>query len=525
MNNPNLKTQVDSRRTFAIISHPDAGKTTITEQLLLFGGAIRQAGTVKGKKTGNFAKSDWMEIEKQRGISVTSSVMQLDYHGKRVNILDTPGHEDFSEDTYRTLMAVDSAVMVIDSAKGIEAQTKKLFKVVKKRGIPIFTFINKLDRDGREPLELLEELEELLDIESYPMNWPIGMGKGLEGLYDIYNDRVELYRPENYDGKRLVPLTDGNIPESHALHENGVYEQVLEEVELLKEAGDDFNMEKILKGDQTPVFFGSALTNFGVQTFLETFVELAPAPHAHKTEDGKAVSPYEDEFSGFVFKIQANMNPAHRDRIAFVRICSGTFERGMDVQLERSDKKMKLSNVTQFMADARENVEQAVAGDIIGVYDTGNYQIGDTLYEGKLKVAYEELPSFTPEIFMKVTAKNVMKQKSFHKGIYQLVQEGAIQLYKTYLTEDYIIGAVGQLQFEVFQYRMLNEYNAEVIMSPMGSKIARWIDPEQLDERMSSSRNILAKDRFDQPLFLFENEFAMRWFADKYPDVTLHSLM
>lgn len=526
MNNPNLKQQVDSRRTFAIISHPDAGKTTITEQLLLFGGAIRQAGTVKGKKSGNFAKSDWMEIEKQRGISVTSSVMQFDYNDKRVNILDTPGHEDFSEDTYRTLMAVDSAVMVIDSAKGIEAQTKKLFQVVKRRGIPIFTFINKLDRDGREPLDLLEELEELLDIESYPMNWPIGMGKGMEGLYDIFNNRVELYRPDNYDGKRLISLDEnGEIPSTHPLTEKSIYTQVLEEVELLKEAGDDFDTEKIARGDQTPVFFGSALTNFGVQTFLETFLQFAPAPYGHKTIDDQMISPYEEEFSGFVFKIQANMNPAHRDRIAFVRICSGTFERGMDVNLQRTGKKLKLSNVTQFMADSRENVQEAVAGDIIGVYDTGNYQIGDTLYKGKLKVAYEELPSFTPEIFMKVTAKNVMKQKSFHKGMYQLVQEGAIQLYKTYLTHDYIIGAVGQLQFEVFQHRMLNEYNSEVIMTPMGNKIARWIDPEDLDEKMSSSRNILAKDRFDQPLFLFENQFAERWFQDKYPNVKLMSLM
>ncbi|MGX7328201.1 peptide chain release factor 3 [Enterococcus bulliens] len=526
MKNPNLHEQVDSRRTFAIISHPDAGKTTITEQLLLFGGAIRQAGTVKGKKTGNFAKSDWMEIEKQRGISVTSSVMQFDYQNKRVNILDTPGHEDFSEDTYRTLMAVDSAVMVIDSAKGIEAQTKKLFQVVKKRGIPIFTFINKLDRDGREPLELLEELEDLLNIESYPMNWPIGMGKGMEGLYDIFNDRVELYRPENYDGDRLVALDEnGELPSTHKLTENSVYQQVLEEVELLKEAGDEFDVEKITRGEQTPVFFGSALTNFGVQTFLETFLQFAPAPHSHPTVDGQEVSPYEEDFSGFVFKIQANMNPAHRDRIAFVRICSGTFERGMDVNLQRTGKKVKLSNVTQFMADARENIEEAVAGDIIGVYDTGTYQIGDTLTEGKLKVEYEELPSFTPELFMKVTAKNVMKQKSFHKGIYQLVQEGAIQLYKTYLADEYIIGAVGQLQFEVFQYRMLNEYNSEVIMTPMGNKIARWIDPEDLDERMSSSRNILAKDRFDQPLFLFENQFAERWFTEKYPEVKLKTLL
>lgn len=526
MNNPNLKQQVDSRRTFAIISHPDAGKTTITEQLLLFGGAIRQAGTVKGKKTGNFATSDWMEIEKQRGISVTSSVMQFDYQGKRVNILDTPGHEDFSEDTYRTLMAVDSAVMVIDSAKGIEAQTKKLFQVVKRRGIPIFTFINKLDRDGRDPLDLLEELEELLEIESYPMNWPLGMGKGLEGLYDIYNRRVEFYRPEKYAGERFLPLDEnGEISAEHPLTKNSIYQQVLEEVELLTEAGDEFDSEKVACGQQTPVFFGSALTNFGVKTFLETFLQFAHAPYAHETRDNRSISPYEEEFSGFVFKIQANMNPAHRDRIAFVRVCSGTFERGMDVTLERTKKKMKLSNVTQFMADSRENVQEAVAGDIIGVYDTGNYQIGDTIYEGKLNVAYEELPSFTPELFMKVSAKNVMKQKSFHKGIYQLVQEGAIQLYKTYLTEEYILGAVGQLQFEVFQHRMLNEYNSEVVMTPMGTKTARWIDPKDLDERMSSSRNILARDRFDQPLFLFENQFAERWFADKYPNVELKSLM
>jgi len=526
MSNPHLHEEVAKRRTFAIISHPDAGKTTITEQLLLFGGAIRQAGTVKGKKTGNFAKSDWMEIEKQRGISVTSSVMQFDYDGKRVNILDTPGHEDFSEDTYRTLMAVDAAVMVVDSAKGIEAQTKKLFKVVKDRGIPVFTFMNKLDRDGREPLDLLSELEEVLGIESYPMNWPIGMGKGLEGLYDVFHKRVELRHPEQYDNERFIPLDEtGNIPESHALFSNDVYSQAQEDVELLLHAGNEFSPERIEAGELTPVFFGSALTNFGVQTFLETFLQFAPEPHAHKTIDGEEVSPYEEEFSGFVFKIQANMNPAHRDRIAFVRISSGTFERGMDVNLARTGKKVKLSNVTQFMADARENVETAVAGDIIGVYDTGTYQVGDTITQGRLKVVYEELPTFTPELFMKVTAKNVMKQKSFHKGIEQLVQEGAIQLYTTVSTNDYVIGAVGQLQFEVFQYRMLNEYNAEVIMSPMGNKTARWIDPEDFDERMSSSRNILCRDRFGNPLFLFENEFAMRWFSDKYPDVELKSLL
>lgn len=520
-----IEEEVLRRRTFAIISHPDAGKTTITEQLLLFGGAIHKAGTVKAKKTGSFAKSDWMDIEKQRGISVTSSVMQFDYDGKRVNILDTPGHEDFSEDTYRTLMAVDAAVMVVDTAKGIEAQTKKLFKVVKQRGIPVFTFMNKLDRDGRKPLDLLSELEEVLGIQSYPMNWPIGMGKVLEGIYDVYHNRVELFRPEKYDGKRFIPLVDGNISDSHPLYENGVYTQAQEDIELLTTAGNEFNEERIQFGALTPVFFGSALTNFGVQTFLETFLQFAPEPHAVKTEDGEEVNPYEGDFSGFVFKIQANMNPQHRDRIAFVRISSGMFERGMEVKLQRTGKKLKLSNVTQFMADARENVETAVAGDIIGLYDTGNYQIGDTITTGKLNVQYEKLPQFTPELFMKVTAKNVMKQKSFHKGIGQLVQEGAIQLYQTYQTGDYVIGAVGQLQFEVFQYRMLNEYNAEVVMTSMGSKIARWIDPKDLDEKMNSSRNILAKDRFGNPLVLFENKFACEWFQDKYPDIKLKSLL
>nr|WP_228099217.1 peptide chain release factor 3 [Granulicatella sp. 19428wC4_WM01] len=521
-----MQTEINKRRTFAIISHPDAGKTTITEQLLLYGGAIRQAGTVKGKKTGKFAKSDWMEIEKQRGISVTSSVMQVDYDNKRINILDTPGHEDFSEDTYRTLMAVDSAVMVIDSAKGIEPQTKKLFEVCSMRGIPIFTFINKLDRDGREPLELIAELEEVLGIEAYPMNWPMGMGKGFLGLYDRYNKRVELTRPQENGDNDYLPLNDnGEVDGDYAFKQSSLYTQTLEDIMLLDEAGNTFSPEAIADGKLTPVFFGSALTGFGVQTFLDAYVDFAPKPKATKTADGQLVNPDEPEFTGFIFKIQANMNPAHRDRIAFVRICSGEFTPGMDVTVGRTNKKMKLSHTTQFMADSRESVETAVAGDIIGLYDTGNFQIGDTIYSGKKAVQFEALPQFTPEIFMKVTAKNVMKQKSFHKGVEQLVQEGAIQLYKTYHTEDYILGAVGQLQFEVFQYRLLNEYNSEVVMSPMGNKIARWIKEEDLDPNMSSSRNLLARDRFGNPVFLFENSFAERWFADKYPDIELMSLL
>ena len=516
-----LEQAVSKRRTFAIISHPDAGKTTITEQLLLFGGVVREAGTVKGRGSSNFAKSDWMEIEQKRGISVTSSVMQFDYEGKRINILDTPGHEDFSEDTYRTLMAVDSAVMVIDGAKGIEPQTRKLFQICKMRGIPIFTFINKFDRDAREPLDLMNEIEETLGIETYPMDWPIGMGRQFLGVYDRFNKRVALTHPTDPDQPYLPLGDDGMVAGDNPIAGEGEWQDALDGIELIEMAGTEFDEAKIAAGDQTPVFFGSALTNFGVKTFLETYLKFAPAPSPHKQDDGTAVEPLAPEFSGFVFKIQANMNPKHRDRIAFVRICSGEFTRGMDVTLERTGKPLRLSNVTEFMANTRENVETAVAGDIIGLYDTGNFQIGDSIYTGKQAVKFEKLPQFTPELFVRVSAKNVMKQKSFHKGITQLVQEGAVQLYQSYTTNDYILGAVGQLQFEVFKFRMQNEYNSEVIMEPLGSKTARWIDPEQLDPKMASSRNMLVKDRNGAPLFLFENQFAENWFKQKYPDVKL----
>lgn len=514
--------EVKSRRTFGIISHPDAGKTTLTEKLLLFGGAIRDAGTVKGKKTGKFATSDWMEIEKQRGISVTSSVMQFDYHGFRVNILDTPGHEDFSEDTYRTLTAVDSAVMVIDSAKGIEPQTIKLFKVCKMRGIPIFTFINKMDRVGKMPLELIAELEEVLEIDAYPMNWPIGMGKEFLGIYDRFYKRIEQFRVD--EDHRFLPLDDkGELAIEHEIKQSSLYNQVLEEIELLNEAGNEFSEEKVLDGTLTPVFFGSALTTFGVQTFLETYLKFAPQPQPRHSNQG-FVEPINESFSGFVFKIQANMNPAHRDRIAFVRVCSGKFERGMTVTLARTGKSIKLSQSTQFLADDRSTVEEAVSGDIIGLYDTGTYQIGDTLLEGKPIFHYDPLPQFTPELFVRVSAKNVMKQKQFHKGINQLVQEGAIQLYKTKF-EDYILGAVGQLQFEVFVHRMKNEYHVDVVMEQMGSKVVRWIEGDTVDESLNSTRSMLVKDRYGRNVFLFENDFALRWFQDKNPDVKLYNPM
>lgn len=515
--------EVLSRRTFAIISHPDAGKTTLTEKLLLFGGAIRDAGTVKGKKTGKYATSDWMEIEKQRGISVTSSVMQFEYNGARVNILDTPGHQDFSEDTYRTLTAVDSAVMIIDSAKGIEEQTLKLFKVCRMRGIPIFTFINKMDRQGKTPLELLAELEEVMGIESYPMNWPIGMGKEFLGIYDRFNKRIEQFRVE--EEERFIPINEeGEIEGEHPIKRSGLYDQTLEEILLLNEAGNEFSEDRIANGELTPVFFGSALTNFGVQTFLESYLQFAPPPQPRNSSIGE-IDPLSEEFSGFIFKIQANMNPAHRDRIAFLRICSGKFERGMNVLIPRTGKQLKLAQSTQFMADDRSTVDEAVSGDIIGIYDPGTYQIGDTLTAGKTSFQYEKLPQFTPELFVRVTAKNVMKQKHFHKGIQQLVQEGAIQLFKTVKTDEYLLGAVGQLQFEVFEHRMKNEYNTEVLMERLGSKIARWIEGDNINENLSSARSLLVKDRYDQPVFLFENDFALRWFQEKNPDVKLYNPM
>lgn len=521
-----LQEKVSKRRTFAIISHPDAGKTTITEQLLLFSGAIRSAGTVKAKGRGkDFATSDWMEIEKQRGISITSSVMQVDYDGLQINILDTPGHEDFSEDTYRTLMAVDAAVMVVDTGKGIEPQTKKLFEVVSRRGIPIFTFMNKLDRDGRPPLELVDELEEILGIDAYPMNWPLGMGSGLLGLYDLYNKRLEL-RGGDREHDEFVSLDDdGEAIGDYEFKSSSLYQQGIEDAMLLHEAGNEFDLEKIKKGRLTPVFFGSALTGFGVKTFLDAFVDLASAPDSHELVDGEILEPTDERFSGFIFKIQANMNPKHRDRIAFVRICSGQFDKGIEVTLERTGKTMRLAHTTQFMADSREEVQSAVAGDIIGLFDTGNFQIGDSIYTGNQPIEFQPLPQFTPELFMKVSPKNVMKQKSFHKGMEQLVQEGAIQLYKTYHSQEYILGAVGQLQFEIFQHRLLNEYNAEVEMTPMGHRIARWIGEDDLDTSMSSSRNLLATDRYGQPVILFENTFAENWFKDKYPNITLHQLM
>ncbi|WP_188454074.1 peptide chain release factor 3 [Virgibacillus oceani] len=517
-----LHEEVNKRKTFAIISHPDAGKTTLTERLLLFGNLIRSAGTVKGKKSGKYATSDWMEIEKQRGISVTSSVMNFPYKDYQVNILDTPGHEDFSEDTYRTLTAVDSVVMIIDATKGIEAQTKKLFKVCRMRGIPIFTFINKLDREGREPLELLEEIEEVLDIETYPMNWPAGMGKRFLGIFDR-NDKQFVQFNGNGE-ETYISYTDLDKPEHRELVSKEAYQLAEDELLLLDEAGDGFSSESVLNGEQTPVFFGSALAPFGVETFFDTFISMAPAPNPRKSTAG-VVQPDSADFSGFIFKIQANMNPAHRDRVAFLRICSGKFERGMNVKLARTNKAIKLAQTQQFVASSRDTVEEAYAGDIIGIYDPNVYRIGDTLIEGKKQFEYDELPQFPPELFKKVSAKNVMKAKQFRKGIEQLVQEGAIQLYKDHRSEFNILGAVGELQYEVFQHRMKNEYNVEVMFESIGERIPRWLKDDKIDKSLFDERNILVKDREDNYVVLFKNDFSLKWFQDKHPKIELIDLL
>ena len=516
-----LHDEVKKRRTFAIISHPDAGKTTLTERLLMLGNQIRSAGTVKGKKSGKFATSDWMEIEKQRGISVTSSVMNFPYHDLEVNILDTPGHEDFSEDTYRTLTAVDSVVMIIDATKGIEPQTIKLFKVCRMRGIPIFTFLNKLDREGREPFDLLEEIEQVLDIETYPMNWPVGMGKRFLGVFD--RDGEQFVQFNGNEEENYIPYKDLDKTEHQELVSQATYQDASDELSLLDEAGDDFSLDAVLAGKQTPVFFGSALAPFGVQTFFDTFISLAPAPVPRKSTEGP-VAPDNEDFSGFIFKIQANMNPAHRDRVAFLRVCSGKFERGMTVKLARNNKQIKLAQSQQFVASSADTVEEAYAGDIIGIYDPNIYQIGDTLVTGKDHFEYEELPQFPPEMFKKVTAKNVMKSKQFRKGIEQLVQEGAIQLFYQDRTEGYILGAVGELQYEVFTYRMKNEYNVDVMLESIGERVPRWLNEDQLDKSLYDERNLLVRDRQGNYLVLFHNDFALRWFQDKHPKIELIDL-
>ncbi|MBE5930480.1 MAG: peptide chain release factor 3 [Lachnospiraceae bacterium] len=510
----NHSNEINKRRTFAIISHPDAGKTTLTEKLLLYGGAINLAGSVKAKKTAKHAVSDWMEIEKQRGISVTSSVMQFNYDGYCINILDTPGHQDFSEDTYRTLMAADSAVMVIDASKGVEAQTKKLFKVCVMRHIPIFTFVNKMDREARDTFELLDEIENVLGIRTCPMNWPIGSGKNFKGVYHRDTETITRFiaanNGQNEVEKIEATLGDANLDDIIG-REN--HQNLVDEIELLDGASSEFDLEKVSAGELTPVFFGSALTNFGVETFLEHFLEMTTSPLPRNAKCG-VIKPLEHDFSAFVFKIQANMNKAHRDRIAFMRICSGKFEAGMEVNHVQGGKKIRLSQPQQMMAQDRKIVEEAYAGDIIGVFDPGIFSIGDTVCAPGEQIEFEGIPTFAPEHFAKIRQVDTMKRKQFIKGVSQIAQEGAIQIFQEFNTgmEEIIVGVVGVLQFDVLRFRLESEYGVEIRMDPLPYEYIRWIENDGIDVAKlnitTDSKRV--KDLKDRPLLLFTHEWSIR---------------
>ena len=518
-----LQQEISRRRTFAIISHPDAGKTTLTEKFLLYGGAIAQAGAVKGKKNARAAVSDWMEIEKQRGISVTSSVMQFQYEGFCINILDTPGHQDFSEDTYRTLMAADSAVMVIDGAKGVEPQTRKLFKVCAMRHIPIFTFINKLDREAKDPFDLLDELEKELGIETYAVNWPIGCGKEFQGVYDRQQSQILFF--SGVSGKKRaekmeVALDSGLVDEM--LGERRAA-QLRDDVELLG-AGREFDMDEVRAGTLSPVFFGSALTNFGVEPFLEAFLRMTPPP-LPRTADCGVIDTFDPDFSAFVFKIQANMNKAHRDRLAFLRICSGKYEREAEVFHVQGNRKLRLSQPQQMMAQEREIINEAYAGDIIGVFDPGIFSIGDTLTVPGKKFKFSGIPTFAPEHFSRVSPKDTMKRKQFVKGTEQIAQEGAIQIFRVPNTgmEEVIVGVVGTLQFDVFRYRMLSEYGVELRMEGLPYEVLRFIKESPCDEKelyLSSDCELL-EDYRGHKLLVFSSPWAIDFILRRNPGLEL----
>ncbi len=526
-----LQDKIASRRTFAIISHPDAGKTTITEKLLLYTGSIQTAGSVKGKASSKHAVSDWMEIEKERGISVTSSVLQFEYDGHCVNILDTPGHQDFSEDTYRTLMAADAAVMVIDGAKGVEAQTKKLFKVCTLRHIPIFTFVNKLDRETRDPFDLMEEIETVLGIGTYPMNWPIGCGQNFRGVFDRQSRRVIAFEGTGRGNSTkkvaeiAVELGDAKMDEliGEANHKN-----LMDDVELLDGAGDELDLDAIAAGKLSPVFFGSALTNFGVEPFLREFLRLAPTPRPYTDSlTGEEVDPMRKDFSGFVFKIQANMDKNHRDRIAFVRICSGKFERGMEAFHMQGGKKMKLATGTSLMADDRAIVDEAYAGDIVGLFDPGIFSIGDTICTGKDRVQFPEIPMFAPEMFARISQVNTLKRKQFVKGMEELAQEGAIQVFRVlgFGMESVIVGVVGVLQFEVLEQRLKTEYNVEVRREALPYREVRWVanKPGEIDvEKLNLTRDTLrVEDMRGRKLLLFTTPWNVNWAVDHNPELEM----
>lgn len=521
-----LKREVSRRRTFGIISHPDAGKTTLTEKLLLFGGAIQLAGAVKARKAARHATSDWMAIEKERGISVTTSVMKFNYRDFEINLLDTPGHQDFSEDTYRVLTAVDSALMVIDSAKGAEPQTEKLMAVCRMRNTPIITFINKLDREGLPPIELLADIEEKLQIECAPLSWPIGSGKGFRGVYNLYRKELLLFKPGEasrpQDAIVITGLDDPRLDE--LLGRNA--DELRRDVELLEGAANPFLLEEYLKGNQTPVFFGSGINNFGVRELLDALVEIAPAPGPREALSRK-ISPLEEEFSGFVFKIQANMDPAHRDRIAFLRICSGTFTRGMRVIHHRTGKEMTLANATIFMAQDRSTVDEAYPGDIIGIHNHGTIKIGDTFTE-KEPLKFTGIPNFAPEHLRRVSLRNPLKVKQLQKGLLQLTEEGAVQVFRPVMNNDYILGAVGALQFDVTMARLKDEYGVDAVYEAVEHARARWIsssDKKRLEEFEKENRGRLALDSQGNLAFLAPNEWQLNYVMEQWPEISFHKTL
>jgi len=515
--------EINRRRTFAIISHPDAGKTTLTEKLLLFGGAIHIAGAVKSRRASRHAASDWMDIERERGISVSTSVMTFNYRNFEMNLLDTPGHQDFSEDTYRVLTAVDSALMVIDSVKGVESQTEKLMEVCRMRNTPIITFINKLDRSGMPPLDVLSDIEDKLQIECAPLSWPIGMGKGFKGVYNLFRKEVHLFTPgqetRHGDGHRLTDLSDRLLDQLLGRRAD----ELREDVALLEGAANPLEMAHFLNGSQTPVFFGSALNNFGVRELLDAFVEMAPPPRPRQAAS-REVSPYETPFSGFVFKIQANMDPAHRDRIAYLRICSGKFTRGMKVLHQRLGRQIVLNNATVFMAQDRTHVDAAYPGDIIGIHNHGTISIGDTFTE-KEDLRFTGIPSFAPEHFRRVVLRNPLKQKQLQKGLAQLAEEGAVQYFRPQTSSDYLLGAVGALQFDVTVARLRSEYGVDAVYEPAAFSAARWIDcddPKKIKAFRSKHAENVAHDAQGRLIYLAPNSWRLSFVMEDWPHISFY---
>lgn len=524
MSSCNLSNEINKRRTFAIISHPDAGKTTITEKLLLYGKVIQKAGTVKGRKSDRHATSDWMSMEKERGISVTSSVMQFPYHGRVVNLLDTPGHEDFSEDTYRTLTAVDSVLMVIDGAKGVEERTIKLMEVCRLRDTPIFTFINKMDRDIKNPIELLDEVENILQIQCAPIYWPLGMGKAFKGIYNLYTDTIHCYAHGQESEIRQVEKIQGlDSPQAEAWL--GIYyADFRDEIELVRGASHAFNLEDCLSGLQTPVFFGSALTNFGVEALLDDFVQWAPAPQPRETQS-RQVDPYEEPFSGFVFKIQANMDPKHRDRIAFLRICSGAYTQGMKMQHVRLGKEIRVGDAVTFIAGEREQVEYAVSGDILGLHNHGTIQIGDTFTMGE-DLQFTGIPHFAPELYKRIRLKDPLKLKQLQKGLKQLSEEGSTQVFMPLANNDLIVGAVGILQFDVVAYRLKDEYKVDCVYEPVNIFTARWLSsdkPAKLEEFRRKAEGNIALDGGGHLTYLAPTRVNLGLTEERWPDIHFHA--